>query len=68
MFINTPRVVVMVSCTLAVLGSMSIIMSYMLFPSMRGRSARRMLVMLSVADLGSAVTYLWAAVLHWWRA
>lgn len=43
------------SCTLSCLGALSIILSYLLFPSMRAKQGRQLLFYLSWADLFSAI-------------
>lgn len=56
------RVVTTISCLLSILGAGSIMASYFFFREMRHRSGRLLLVCLSVADLLSASSYLWAAI------
>ena len=51
-----------VSCVLSMLGAMSILLSYAMFPTMRNKAGRQLLVYLSLADLLSAASYLWASL------
>jgi len=57
---ETRDVILITSCILAFLGSSSIIITYLLLPTMKG-NGRRLLMWLSVADAASSLNYILSA-------